>query len=340
MIFDFCMFRSSTIFIFIVLYCVNIATAQKKDTVFIRNFSTKDFKTSSINYTGIIDKKGAVLFANENGILHYDGSEWSLITITDFGSAFSLHTAPNGVIYVGGNNEFGYLVEDENLYRYQSLRHTIADNINLDIVWQVKDAGQSIYFASYEKIIRYETGKSHIIDIDNGSIFKVGDEILVSRFDDGIYKIKEDSAYLHNDTYHWEEDNVYSSLPSLKDTNSYILYTSENGIYTYDPKVNVIEPFATSDDALIDSGWLYNGQIWNDSLYIFSTWREGFIMMDKEGEIVKTITLENGLLTDNYQDFILDSRNNIWSTSTNGISYIPYLLAGNQNTRIPLRVGP
>lgn len=301
-------------------------SAQKKDTVYIRNFGVKDFKTSSINYTGLVDQQGRILFANENGILIYDGSEWNLITIKEFGSTYSLHQTEDGLIYVGGRNEYGYLSPEGNTYQYTSLRHTLNTKREFKEVWQVESLGTDIYFASYETVIRYSEGKSHVIDIDNGSIFKINNTMYVSRFDDGIYKIQHDSTILYNDTYHWKLDNVYDCLPSLKD-NSYLLYTSENGIFSFYPDQNKIAPFETSDDEFIRKNWLYDGKIWNDSLYLFSMWEAGFMLMDQDGQIVYNITTQNGLLTDSYQDFVLDERNNIWTTSTNGISYIQWLNA-------------
>ncbi len=299
--------------------------AQKKDSIKINNFNSGDYRASDLNYAGTVDKEGVLFFANENGVLKYDGSEWELIPITNFAAVFEIHITENNKIFIGGRNEFGYLKKDQsNKYQYISLRETISASINLQDFWQIEDINDNVYFASYEGIVRYNNGQSSLISINNSGIFKIDNSLYISRIDDGIYKVKNDSTFLFNDQFHFNDDYVYSALPSLDSDNLYLLYTSENGLFNYDPVANSMTLFIDKNNPSLKGKVLYDGHVWNDSLYIFTTWYSGLILMNKDGDIVREYNANNGLLVNELLNFVIDSRENIWITCNGGVIHIKW----------------
>ena len=54
-----------------------------------------------------------MLFANNKGVLVFDGANWELIPLPNRTIVRSLAKGPQGRIYVGGQDEFGYLDRDE-----------------------------------------------------------------------------------------------------------------------------------------------------------------------------------------------------------------------------------
>jgi signal transduction histidine kinase len=300
------------------------AFAQAQDSVLIRNFNTGDYKAASVNYSGIMDKNGLLYFANENGILKYDGSEWEIIPIINFSATYSISISDNGRFYIGGQNEFGYLGLDSlNSYTYTSLRNIVSSDREFGPFWQTLSIGNDIYFSSYEGIVHYNGESGKVIDITNSSVFKMGNHLILSKLNGGIYSIKNDSVQLINDEYKWASDNVYSAIPNLKDS-SFLLFTSENGIYRLDFQNGEMTPFSTSDNEFVKKKGIYQAQIWRDSLYALATWTGGFALMDKDGNINKVINKSKGLQSDVLRDFVIDKRGNIWAGSTFGISYLQW----------------
>ncbi|HNP17611.1 MAG TPA: ATP-binding protein [Fulvivirga sp.] len=316
--------RRLYILIYTLLSASNVF-AQVQDSVYIKNFSTGDYKAASINYSGIMDENGLLYFANENGILEYDGSEWEIIPIINFSATYSIKISDAGRFYIGGQNEFGYIDHDSlNNYKYTSLRNIVPEDHEFGPFWQIETLGENVYFSSYEGLVHYDGEKGTLIDVKNSSIFTMGNELIISKLNDGLYTLKNDSIQLINDDYKWENDNIYSVVPDLKNESQYLLFSSENGIYSFDPSTNKMQPFATSNDDFVKKKGIYQAQIWRDSLYAIATWTGGFILMDQEGTLSKPIDKSKGLQSDALRDFIIDKRGNVWAGSTAGISYLKW----------------
>ncbi|MTI39448.1 ATP-binding protein, partial [Fulvivirga lutimaris] len=299
--------------------------AQKADSVTIKNFGTGDYKAASINYSGVMDSQGYLYFANENGILKYDGSEWEIIPIVNFSATYSVHIGPDGRFYVGGYNEFGYLEKDSlNNYKYISLREVVPEEMDYGTFWQIETIDNQVYFSSYKGLIRYDGESGTVIDIKNAGILTVEGNLLASKFDGGIYNIEGDSAVLLNDQYTWKDDNVYLALPKIGNDSTFLMFTSQNGIYEYFPKSNKIIPFAESTHKSWKKSGIYDVQIFRDSLYAITTWYNGLKLMNPKGEVVKTIDKSKGLQTSELRDFIIDKRGNIWIGSILGVSYLQW----------------
>ena len=98
----------------------------------IVNFTTKEYKSHSINYCFTQDSSGVMYIGNAYGLLEYDGQSWRKIGLVNGKSALSLDIDKNGKIYIGSSSEFGYLKKNkEGLNEYVSLKHKLPkDDIN------------------------------------------------------------------------------------------------------------------------------------------------------------------------------------------------------------------
>ncbi|MEQ8245302.1 ATP-binding protein [Fulvivirga sp.] len=299
--------------------------AQQADSVTVRNFSTGDYKAAAINYSGVMDSNGDLYFANENGILKYDGSEWEIIPIVNFSATYSIHIGTDGRFYIGGYDEFGYLEKDSlNNYSYVSLRNSAPEETEYGTFWQIETVGHQVYFCSYGGIIRYDGEKCNIIDIENAGIIKINNEVFASELEGRLYSLAWDTTTLVNDQYELKEDNVYVALPKIGNDSTYLMFTSENGVFEYFPDSNKLKPFAQSDNNSLKKSGIYDVQIFRDSLYAITTWNGGFKLMNADGKIVKTIDKSKGLQTNELRDFIIDKRGNVWIGSVSGISYLQW----------------
>ena len=78
---------------------------------FIQNYDDKNFNTSEKQIWAILqDNRGVMYFGNNYGVLEFNGAEWSLIAQPSNKTVIrSLYIDIEGVIYVGAQNEFGYI---------------------------------------------------------------------------------------------------------------------------------------------------------------------------------------------------------------------------------------
>ena len=129
-----------SIYILLFLLCTQLVQAIPQ----IINFSSKDYKSHSINFGFIQDKQGLIYVANAYGVLIFDGVNWRKVGLNDGKSALSLTQSQEGKIFVGSSSEFGFLQKDERgNVTYRSLKDKMPDKeigeIPYDSTFKVDD---------------------------------------------------------------------------------------------------------------------------------------------------------------------------------------------------------
>ena len=322
----------ATIFIFLLAS----ETIAQTDSIIINNFNTSNYQASSFNYAGIQSKDGIFYFANEDGILQYDGSEWRLYTIDSYSGVFSLVESTDNRLYVGGFNEFGYALSDSTGgLAYYSLRHHISSDSTIAQVWQTINHEGDIYFLSYERILRWDGSELHHIPLRDAFLFKVNSKLYASVFDGSIYLIESDNAVMVSEEIKFDKDGAFQILPGPDQ--KYVVFTSTRGLYLFDEKQKKVSKWDAPANDFLEKGYLYSALYWKDSLYVCSTENRGLLLINKKGEIVKNLTKTDGLLTNFLREPLEDKRGNLWVASNYGISNIQWPL-DNETTEAPQSV--
>lgn len=81
---------------------------------FFVNFSEEDYNAQSNNFDVVCDDYGTVFFANFEGLLYYDQSQWRIIHTSNVQRITALHKDKSGTIFVGGNNYLATLSSSAN----------------------------------------------------------------------------------------------------------------------------------------------------------------------------------------------------------------------------------
>ncbi|ELR73911.1 two-component sensor histidine kinase [Fulvivirga imtechensis AK7] len=299
------------------------AISQSADTIIIRNFNTGNYQATSFNYMGIHARDGNYYFANENGILQYDGSEWLLHNIKNYAGVLSLAETENGILYIGGFNEFGRARKDSTgTFEYTSMRDLLHADSTLSEVWQTIYHKGSAYFQSYERILRWDGDSLHNIPLKNCFLFVAKNKLYASQLHGNFYEITGDSLVFISDKLKFEQDGAMQVLPWSKD--KLIIFTSSHGLFLFDDQTNSIEKFDAPVSDFFKKAYMYYGVLWKDSLYICSTWEKGLAFVNKKGEMVKNLTKSDGLSTNFLREPLLDKRGNLWVASNYGITYLQW----------------
>lgn len=290
------------------------------DSLIIRNFGTVDFKASPYSYSITEDENGIIYIANENGVLEYDGSSWRIIPIRGFSDVHTVKTSRDGKIYVGGTDEFGFLERDSlNILQYHSLRKELSDSIDVYLVWQIVYFNHDVYFQSYKGLFRFDGKTVQHLDIKNSWILQLNDELLVTVFNKGTARLINDSLIYVDKSFQYPEDAPFRILP-FKGTKKIVL-TEEHGLYIMDSITYKLEKWNVGANIIFEKHGLYDGMVWDDSMYLFATTRGGIYWVDKKGDIVRKITKNEGLQSNKMGEFHRDKRGNLW-LSGDGITHI------------------
>jgi hypothetical protein len=107
---------------FLLIFFFKIVVVHSEPLPLIINYSPSDYGALTQNWGVTEDKDGRIYFANNNGVLIYDGFNWKLIGLPNFKSARSISVDSNGSVLVGSRGEFGFIkIDEDNKISYKSL---------------------------------------------------------------------------------------------------------------------------------------------------------------------------------------------------------------------------
>lgn len=341
------MFRKYFYIIFLLLIGY-VGISQINDqigTPFIYNYPNQITNSEPQNWAIIEDHRGIIYFGNgpETGVLEFDGISWRIINVSNHSTARSLAIDNLGIIYVGASTEFGYLAADSSgSMQYVSLTGLIPKtDLEYNNILKIHTTSHGVYFIATNVIFRYHQSKIEIIE---GNYiqrfgFNISDILFVANEEEGILFLR---------------DNKFEKLPYTKTIikgcgryvlmeypdNQLLIATANNGIYIYDLKKlsqsgkffeNNTEENTASDIArklktdiskYLAENSLYTGIKIDDNAYAFGTLMGGVIIMDGEGNLIRVINKNRGLVNSTILSLYSDKAKNLWVGTINGISYV------------------
>lgn len=298
----------------IFLFLTGLELQAQVDTVLIKQFSYSDYNAGIENFSGLAGPNGRLFFANSQGVLIYDGSEWELAAIANGAQAIYYL---NDTVYVGGEDEIGYFVQHGNLWHYSTLNHLLKHPELLD-VWQILNTKDGLYFVSYHGVFLYDGKEMLPVDVHDAYMFSTESHMISSSFNEEIKLIEKGSVVSVNSAALLNQDVAYAILPSNNAT-ELLLFAAEEGIYTLVPEPFKLEFWDTPISHQLKEDGFYHGVEYHDSLIVCTTWEQGVIIFNKNGEIIKQIDIERGLPNQSLKELFIDENENIWITSLSGI---------------------
>ncbi|MCF6239722.1 MAG: SpoIIE family protein phosphatase [Bacteroidales bacterium] len=311
----------------------------------VQIYTTDQYEAHGENWAIVRDNKGIMYFANNYGLLQYNGTNWKLFENPYSPYIRSLEVDDKGRVYYGAANDFGMILPDSigNLKYFSISKASAVDTLGFNNVWNVNIVGNYIYFQAYENIFKYklpinikspdEIKKNMKIFTPKSYFhwsFKVNNNFYVREADKGLYIDKNDSLVFIKGSELFANQKIYVMLPYKDD--ALLIVTRETGIYIYEPG-NKETPFNLMDwdvnETLINS-YIYGGVSIAKNLYAIYTLANGIIIFNDQGDIINHYTQNNCLphatiLSINYDD----KEGLLWFTSNKEI--------GNINLASPIR---
>jgi serine phosphatase RsbU (regulator of sigma subunit) len=284
---------------------------------FLTNYSPTDYKAGNQNWAIIQDDNGIMYFGNNEGILEFDGQNWRKI---DPAYIVSAEKDSNGIIYMGGRENLGYLQTKPNgSVAFKSIKHLITD---------------TSYSIRYIRNIVFHEDKVWFND-ENGHILVYdGNKITVKRLENwiGLFKKQNDTLYVQTkQSLGYYENGKYIKLPkgeifanlSLRNihriNNKTIIVTRTQGLFIRTQ--NGFEPWRTSIDNLIKESQVYvSGSVRNQ--IILGTVESGVIAINEYGQKIFHMNEKSGMINHDHCSIFVDREGNIWSGLEFGISQI------------------
>ncbi len=296
---------------------------------YIKNYSAEEYKLHPQNWSVRQDKRGLIYVGNNGGLLEFDGVSWRTIDVPNW-SVRSLAVDEKGTIYVGGNNEIGFLAPDEKgtlVYR-SLLEHIPAEKRDFSNAWKTHCFKDGVYFRSTRFIFHWHptAGTMKILDSpwEFNASFDCNGKYFVHQRNLGLVEIADGSLRLTPNGAAMKAIKIYMMVEFQPGT--YLLGTRENGFYLYNYRGGTLTPFPTEADEYILKNQLYDGirLSYSPGCFALATVMGGLVIIDSNGNVKDIFTKANGLADDNVRFVTEDNLGNLWLGLNEGLSRIEY----------------
>lgn len=287
---------------------------------FTANFSNETYQAGTQNWDIEQHPNGFLFFANNDGLLQFDGNNWQTFPLPNQTVVRSLHIDKSGKIYVGGQGEFGYFApNDSGQLVYHSLLATIPEtDRQFSDVWEIIPFQGRIYFNASFKVYEYtdegtkvyEDGKIEFLGKGNNRLF-IGNE-------SGLKEIKDGNIIAVPRGEIMATCTIVDVVAG--ESNQLIFATKNNGLFELNQQNLQVKTHQGA--TFLKENQLYCAIAIDESSIAIGVISEGLLIMDKSGQFLYHLNKQNGLQDNNVLSLFADRDKNLWLGLNNGIDQV------------------
>ncbi len=306
------------------LSSLSLAKAQSKSigSPYITNFSRSDYQAGTQNWDIKQDERGIMYFGNNKGLLEFDGTNWQTFVLPNRTIVRSLTFDNNGRLYVGGQNELGYLEPNkQGRNAYTSLTHLIPKELqSFEDIWKIFIDQENVFFCT-EKAIFHIIGNEVKVITPSGrrfeNFFKLGNKIYIQDKEQGLFSLKGDQLLPLTNGSIFTDQRIVAILPHQK--NQSVIFTVSNGLFLMDE--SGIRPWQTEASDFLTTYQAYCAIQLTDDRYAIGTTQNGLLIIDQKGIPAMHLNQNKGLQNNTVLSICQDNQQNLWLGLDNGIDY-------------------
>ena len=281
----------------------------------IVNYSRQSYRSGNQNWQIGQSQEGWMYFANNNGLLEYDGANWTTYSLP--GNAKVRSVLPVGdTIYVGALGQFGRFVRNtKGRMIYQQLSDEGKQHGTVNI-WNIHQIGHDIYYQSDDAL--YINAGTSRQDCHSG----IGYSAVVYN---KLYVVSSRGLFILIGGQLKKLDGVDIAATSdiislLPYQGKLLLVTLNKGLFLYSN--GQLHPLKTAADNLLIGGHLSCAAIKNDILAL-GTMQNGVILLHLKHNTSEHLSIASGLQNKTIITAAFDRDENLWLGLDNGIDCIP-----------------
>ncbi|MFM7018074.1 triple tyrosine motif-containing protein [Flavobacterium sp.] len=304
---------------FILVFSINGISQELPPIV---KFNPVTYNAGNQNWMVTQDKNHLLYFANNEGLLEYNGTNWSLYKSPNETIIRSVK-AIDDLIYTGSYMEFGYWKRMTNgRLVYNSLSKNIKNKIIDDEqFWNILNIDKWVIFQSLNRIYIYdtETKKFKIITPKNSitKAFKTDNAIYFQVINEGLFEIENGQSKLVSNDVALKN---YKIVNVFQDGNGLIIHTQTNGFYRLNE--NIVSGYSIAANSELSGTSIYSSCQLNNGNFAIGTISDGIYIVSRFGKIDYHISQTNGLSNNTVLSLFEDQDKNLWIGLDNGINCI------------------
>ena len=288
----------------------------------IKNFSKIEYKGGTQNWNIAEDSFENIYFANNDGLLQFDGFFWNKYQIPNNKAIRSLKIDAQNRIFVGGYNKFGYFKADENgKLIYNSLSDLLSEKqrSQIDFIWKIHIIDETVYFQSFENLYIYSNKKLQVLKAPNRFQFSfvIKNNLIVQDKKLGLLKIIDVRFEILPNTTAFNDTEIWGICAT--DDNNLLIASQDKGVFEY--KNNTLSSWKTEANSFLLKNSCLGVTPLNNTL-VFNSVLNGIIVVNLNGVILQHINLKNGIQNNTVLTSFVDKKSNLWLGLDNGISFV------------------
>jgi diguanylate cyclase (GGDEF)-like protein len=307
--------------------------AHERGLPIIRNYSARALRSTehpfdASTYAALQTPSGALLFANDAGLLRFDGIRWRTSSGA-IGTPFGLTIGPDGEVYASYTSKLARLSEalDGRL-----LEHDLADlaQPGVQIVrdfWVAAGTSREVYFGSADQLLRLADGRLSQIEAKGpysfGSV--AHERLFVNALGRGVVWVHGERSGLLAGSEFLAEHRVYGVLE--QPDGMALLLLDGQGLYRFDasrPESPTLQPFAEALAQRLTQARVYSGLALRDGGFAIGTRTAGVFLLDRDGTLVRHLDQAAGLASNVVFHLLEDYAGQIWVSHDQDLSVIEY----------------
>ncbi len=311
---------------FIALWWVSVCSANAQNSLkglpLIRTFSTEEYQGGIQNWDITQGANDLLYVANNFGLLIYDGEKWTTLPIEQATRILAVAYSSNGLIYVGGQGDFGYFQATKNgTLNYTSLKENLPANYrNFNEIWKIYTLGKVTYFFTLNHIFKLENDQLEVINPATplGFSFKVRNRLFTQVPSQGLMALEGNLLKPIGNGEKMIGKDIRGIVPF--DMNKTLVATRNQGLFLIDSEGAI--PWEVSFNEWLKKAQINTIQLLSSNQYAIGTQNEGILIIDQTGNVVQLLSEERGLTNNSVLSLFEDRFGNLWAGLNNGIAII------------------
>lgn len=305
----------------VVLIAISYYISTYANQPIVRNFTRKDYKSGTQNWSIAQDEKNRMCFANNSGLLIFDGKNWQTLPISNGTNVRSVAYGGNGRFYASTFNEFGYFENDKNgVMQYYSLTTKLKIKPSTsNELYKIHVSDKMVYFQGERAVYKYDgrSAKKYTFDYKIDASAIVHNILFVASRQNGLFMLNGNLFVRIQGSEMLVNKKVSAILPYT--AKQVLIVTSMDGVFLYNG-LSII-PFTTGIDGFLKSNQVFCAAS-NGQQIVYGTVQRGVVIQNISNKAVTYINTFSGLQNNTVLNATFDNQQNLWLGLDNGIDYI------------------